>query len=123
MVSRAIRTFSSLDKVGVSPVVPSVTTYSTPPSSTYSITLANAGSSIALDEVNGVTSATPVPDNSGIRLLMVHWNDFNNFRFLFTVTNYFRLFRNFIPESHFGKFSDTVVYTLFSRNILQLPDR
>jgi len=121
-VRRAMRTFSSLDNVGVSPVVPSVTTYSTPPASTCSITLASAFSSIVLDEVNGVTSATPVPDNRGIRLLMVHGNDVNNFRFRFTVMNYYWLIRNFIPESHFSKFIDTVINALFGRNILQLLD-
>src|SRR5450755_3530772 len=112
MVSLAIRIFSSLDKVGVSPVVPSVTTNSTPPAITCSITFARAGSSISRDEVNGVTRATPVPDKRLIRLLMVHGYDFIDFRFLFTVMYKGRFIDQFIPESHFIKFFNPVINPL-----------
>jgi hypothetical protein len=49
--------------VGVSPVVPRVTKYSTPPLITKSITLPRAGKSMSNAAVNGVTNATPVPRN------------------------------------------------------------
>src|SRR5664279_70760 len=85
IVNRAILTFSSRDKVGVSPVVPRVTIYSTPPDITCSITRASAGSSISELELKGVTSATPVPDKRGIRLLMAHRYGFIDNGFVFSI--------------------------------------
>jgi hypothetical protein len=55
---------SSLDSVGVSPVVPHGTTKCTPPATCRSIVFRSAGSSISPDAVNGVTSAVPTPDQS-----------------------------------------------------------
>src|SRR5450432_1630381 len=127
MVKRAMRTFSSRDKVGVSPVVPNDTIYSTPPAITCSITLARAGSSMVRSDLNGVTSATPVPDNKGMRLLMIYGYGFINyfrfrFRFRVTMMNNIRLIRIFIPESHFIKFFDAVFNEFFRRKFKQVLD-
>src|SRR5450631_2140129 len=113
MVKRAILTFSSRDNVGVSPVVPRVTIYSTPPLMTCSITRASAGSSISIFELKGVTSATPVPDKREIRLLMAHGYGFVDYGFLYSIMVYDCLFRQFIPESHFIEFFYAVVDALF----------
>src|SRR5579863_744902 len=117
-----MRTFSSRDKVGVSPVVPSVTIYSTPPAITCSMTLASAGSSRDISALKGVTRATPVPDKVLIRLRMVCRYDFNDFWFRFAMMSLFRLFGMFIPETHFIKFFDAVVDTFFRCKLLQLLD-
>jgi hypothetical protein len=58
--------FSSAFKVALSAVVPNITKYSTPPSITKFVILANASVSTEKSFLKGVTKATPVPINDCI---------------------------------------------------------